>query len=29
MEEALTLANQEGFDATDTNYSAEIDWGYS
>lgn len=28
-EEALTLANQEGFDATDTNYSAEIDWGYS
>ena len=29
IEEALTLANQEGFDATDTNYSAEIDWGYS
>ena len=28
-EEALMLANQEGFDATDTNYSAEIDWGYS
>lgn len=29
IEEALMLANQEGFDATDTNYSAEIDWGYS
>lgn len=29
IEEALTLANQEGFDKTDTNYSAEIDWGYS
>lgn len=29
IEEALTLANQEGFDSTDTNYSAEIDWGYS
>ena len=28
-EEALALANQEGFDSTDTNYSAEIDWGYS
>lgn len=29
IEEAITLANQEGFDKTDTNYSAEIDWGYS
>ncbi|WP_144424430.1 CYTH domain-containing protein [Paenibacillus xylanivorans] len=25
---ALTLANQEGFDASDDNYEAEIDWGY-
>lgn len=25
---ALTLANKEGFDAGDTNYEAEIDWGY-
>ena len=29
IENALTLANREGFDATDMNYSAEIDWGYS
>lgn len=26
---ALTLANREGFDISDTNYSAQIDWGYS
>ncbi|WP_017811305.1 CYTH domain-containing protein [Paenibacillus shenyangensis] len=26
---ALNLANKEGFDADDTNYEAEIDWGYS
>nr|WP_145049987.1 CYTH domain-containing protein [Paenibacillus xylanexedens] len=26
---ALTLANQEGFDSSDDNYEAEIDWGYS
>lgn len=25
---ALTLANQEGFDKSDDNYEAEIDWGY-
>ena len=25
---ALSLANQEGFDASDDNYEAEIDWGY-
>ncbi|WP_433922365.1 CYTH domain-containing protein [Paenibacillus taichungensis] len=25
---ALTLANHEGFDASDDNYEAEIDWGY-
>lgn len=25
---ALTLANQEGFDASDDNYEAEVDWGY-
>ncbi|GAE09470.1 hypothetical protein JCM10914_5830 [Paenibacillus sp. JCM 10914] len=25
---ALNLANQEGFDASDDNYEAEIDWGY-
>ncbi|WDQ33978.1 CYTH domain-containing protein [Paenibacillus marchantiae] len=25
---ALTLANQEGFNASDDNYEAEIDWGY-
>ncbi|WP_339275663.1 CYTH domain-containing protein [Paenibacillus sp. FSL W8-0426] len=28
VEAALTLANQEGFDASDDNYEAEIDWGY-
>lgn len=25
---ALTLANSEGFDITDDNYEAEVDWGY-
>jgi hypothetical protein len=25
---ALTLANQEGFDSTDTNYDAQVEWGY-
>lgn len=25
---ALSLANREGFDASDDNYGAEIDWGY-
>lgn len=29
IQSALTLANKEGFDATDTNYEAEVDWGYS
>lgn len=29
IDAALTLANQEGFDASDDNYEAEIDWGYS
>lgn len=29
VEAALTLANKEGFDASDDNYDAEIDWGYS
>lgn len=29
VEEALNLANQEGFDISDTNYEAEVDWGYS
>ncbi|MDO4333345.1 MAG: hypothetical protein Q4C58_11775 [Eubacteriales bacterium] len=28
IEAALTLANQEGFDISDTNYEAEVDWGY-
>lgn len=26
---ALTQANTEGFDESDTNYEAEVDWGYS
>lgn len=26
---ALTTANNEGFDSTDTNYDAQIEWGYS
>lgn len=25
---ALTLANQEGFDSGDTNYEAQVEWGY-
>ncbi|WP_341279959.1 hypothetical protein [Paenibacillus sp. FSL H8-0537] len=29
IDAALTLANTEGFDITDDNYKAEIDWGYS
>lgn len=29
IDAALTLANTEGFDITDTNYEAQIDWGYS
>lgn len=28
IQAALTLANQEGFDASDDNYEAEVDWGY-
>ncbi|MCL9659139.1 hypothetical protein L2089_00450 [Paenibacillus hunanensis] len=28
IDAALTRANQEGFDASDTNYEAEVDWGY-
>jgi len=28
IDAALTLANQEGFDSSDDNYEAEIDWGY-
>ncbi|MDD4843501.1 MAG: hypothetical protein PHU31_04085 [Anaerotignum sp.] len=28
IESALDLANTEGFDITDTNYEAQIDWGY-
>lgn len=28
IEAALTLANSEGFDITDDNYEAEVDWGY-
>lgn len=29
IDAALSMANQEGFDVTDTNYGAEVDWGYS
>ena len=29
VQAALTLANKEGFDSSDDNYDAEIDWGYS
>ena len=25
---ALSLANTQGFDITDTNYDAQVDWGY-
>ncbi|MGF7050218.1 hypothetical protein J2T13_004743 [Paenibacillus sp. DS2015] len=28
IQAALTLANNEGFDITDDNYEAEVDWGY-
>ncbi|MEW4368857.1 hypothetical protein [Paenibacillus kandeliae] len=28
IDAALTQANKEGFDANDTNYEAEVDWGY-
>ncbi|AJS61009.1 hypothetical protein [Paenibacillus sp. IHBB 10380] len=28
IQAALTLANSEGFDITDDNYEAEVDWGY-
>ncbi|MFB5762876.1 hypothetical protein [Paenibacillus medicaginis] len=28
IDAALSLANKEGFDASDDNYEAEIDWGY-
>lgn len=29
IDAALTLGNQQGFDISDTNYRAQIDWGYS
>lgn len=29
IDSALNQANQDGFDAKDTNYTAQIDWGYS
>ncbi|AKU18724.1 hypothetical protein VV02_07315 [Luteipulveratus mongoliensis] len=29
IDAALTQANGEGFDSSDTNYDAEVDWGYS
>ncbi|MFB6367254.1 hypothetical protein ACFCP7_25050 [Paenibacillus elgii] len=28
IDAALTKANQEGFDASDTNYEAQVEWGY-
>lgn len=28
IEAALTKANKEGFDISDTNYDAQVDWGY-
>ncbi|KAF3931292.1 hypothetical protein ABW20_dc0109701 [Dactylellina cionopaga] len=28
IDAALTTANNEGFDSTDTNYDAQIEWGY-
>ncbi|CCF15598.1 hypothetical protein B9C88_19355 [Brevibacillus laterosporus] len=28
IDAALTKANKEGFDATDTNYEAQVEWGY-
>lgn len=29
IDAALTTANAAGFDSTDTNYDAEVDWGYA
>lgn len=29
IDAALTKANQEGFDISDTNYAAQVDWGYN
>lgn len=29
IDAALTQANEEGFDIKDTNYEAQVDWGYS
>lgn len=29
VNDALSTANSEGFTSSDTNYSAEVDWGYS
>lgn len=29
IDAALTKANEEGFDISDTNYDAQVDWGYS
>lgn len=29
IDAALTKANEEGFDISDTNYEAQVDWGYS
>lgn len=29
IEDALTKANEEGFDISDTNYEAQVDWGYN
>lgn len=29
IDAAIILAKQEGFDSSDTNYEAEVDWGYS
>lgn len=28
IDAALALANQEGFDSSDTNYEAQVEWGY-
>lgn len=29
IDSALTQANEEGFDISDTNYEAQVDWGYN
>lgn len=29
IDNVLTLANEDGFDCSDTNYKAQIDWGYN